>query len=247
MVVLALVLGGCASDPSNPIDPHQGSNRKIDDFNAGLDKKYLKPTADAYTKTFPEFMRVSLGHAYDNVSYFDTVFNGLLQGKTDQALQDAARMGINSTIGFGGFLDVATRMGLKKHDEDFGLTLAAWGVEQREYLVLPLLGPTTGRDVWAMPVTIITNPLTWLGLPWAASIPVSAVRVVDYRTRYENEVKFRDQAALEPYIFTRDAYLRYRQQRVNGVDAPTTQPALDYFENEPDAAPSSPSTMPTSH
>ncbi len=129
----------------------------------------------------------------------------------------------------------------------------AWGVKRGDYLVLPFLGPTTQRDVWAVPVGVVTDPLTWVG-EWWQTMPVDVVRALDFRASAENTIHFRDAAAIDPYVFTRQAFLQYRQNKLEGGGGPvSTQPAMDYFENEPETpetpkspeSPESPQTQPT--
>jgi phospholipid-binding lipoprotein MlaA len=238
------ILGGCASNPANPADAYEGTNRAFYDFNDTVDANVLKPVADAYTDAVPSPIRRSLHNAFDNLTYLETIFNGLLQGKFEQSGGDSLRMLVNSTAGLAGLFDPATELGLKHHDEDFGLTLGAWGVDQGTYLVLPLLGPTTGRDVWAWPVAIATDPLTYLSTPLEVWLPLDATRVVDFRASADNAVRFRAAAALDPYVFTREAYLQNREYRVTGSPA-ATQPALNYFEDDTDAGPlTRPATRP---
>jgi phospholipid-binding lipoprotein MlaA len=240
------VLAGCASNPANPSDPYEKYNRSMDSFNDKLDRHILKPLADFYTQAVPRPVRQSLNNAFTNLTYADTIGNGLLQGKTKQGGSDALRMLTNSTLGIGGLFDVATKMGLVKHDEDFGLTLGHWGVKQKNYIVLPLLGPSTGRDIWAIPVTIASDPLMYISVPLEASIPLDTVRVIDFRASAENAVRFRNAAAIDPYVFTREAYLQNRQFQITSSKPASTQPSIDYFENEPDVAPATqPAMMPT--
>jgi phospholipid-binding lipoprotein MlaA len=242
---LLCALTGCASTPYNPADPYQKSNRAADDFNAAVDRYALKPASDVYTAALPQPVRQCLHNAFDNLTYLETILNGALQGKGEQAGGDALRMLLNSTVGLGGLFDPATELGLKRHDEDFGLTLGAWGVEQGHYLVLPLLGPTTTRDVWLWPVAWATDPMTYVDAPLAAWLPLDGMRVLDFRASAENAAQFRDAAALDPYVFTREAYLANRRFKLTGSGAATTQPAIDYYEDEPDTgATTRPNTQP---
>ena len=110
--------------------------------------------------------------------------------------------------------DVASPIGLVSHDNDFGITLAKWGAEQGPYMVLPLFGPQTVRDVWSVPVGFATDPITWVDPPLYVTIPLYTLEAVDVRSRYEKAFKLRNAAALDPYVFTRDAYLQHRQSQV---------------------------------
>ena len=106
---------------------------------------------------------------------------------------------------------------------DFGITLAKWGVEQGPYVVLPLFGPQTLRDIPDFATSALTDPTTWIDPPLAASISLGVLRIVDGRSRYDKALRFRDTAAIDPYIFTRDAYLQYRYNQIH--EGTATQPA----------------------
>jgi phospholipid-binding lipoprotein MlaA len=159
----------------------------------------------------------------------------LLQGKGHQGLGDAGRMAVNSTIGIAGFFDVATSWHLPAHENDFGITLRKWGANPGPYIVLPLLGPSTVADTAGVGVKYLATPTTWIDLPWAITIPLYAVDTVDLRSRYDSVVRFRNEAALDPYIFTREAYLQYRAAEAR-EGSPTTGQSI-YDEDNDTAAP----------
>ncbi|MBS4050215.1 MAG: VacJ family lipoprotein, partial [Methylomonas sp.] len=154
----ALSVTGCASTESQvavtdvsapvvtPVDPYEGFNRSMYGFNMGLDKYLLKPVADGYKFITPNFMQTGVTNFFNNLKGINVVLNDLLQGKFEQSASDLGRFTTNSTIGLLGLFDVATDLGLQQNVEDFGQTLAVWGVNQGPYLVLPVLGPTTLRD-----------------------------------------------------------------------------------------------------
>lgn len=239
-VMLLGLLGGCAS-PGNP-DPLQTTNRWMYDFNTGLDRVVLKPASDCYVKVVPRPVRTGVGNFMGNLLYFNVILNDFLQGSWKQGWSDTGRMASNSTVGVLGIFDVATDWGMPAHQNDFGLTLGQWGAGSGAYLVLPLLGPSSGRDVTAVPVAIVTNPLFWLDWPWEISAGQFALDTVDRRSRAETWIRFRDETALDPYVFTRDAYLQYRRARIAGqTGQPTTQPGL---YDEPAEAATAPATQP---
>jgi phospholipid-binding lipoprotein MlaA len=217
-------LGGCGT---NPRDPLEGMNRFFYDFNDGLDKVILKPVSDAYVEVVPQHFRDGLGNAFDNLGYGNVILNDILQGNFDQAGNDAARMAVNSIIGVGGIYDVAAVWGLAKHDNDFGITLGKWGVEPGPYLVLPFYGPSSARDVPAIPVGMLTDPITWVNPPLAVKIPLNVTEAIDARSHADKGARLRDQAAIDPYVFTREAYLQYRQARIDGGK----KPAQDIYED----------------
>lgn len=211
-VISFLVLSGCASTPSaerDPGDPHEGFNRSMYEFNEDLDRAVLKPVATAYTDTLPQPVRTGVSNFYDNLTYLNTTLNSFLQGKVVQGASDLGRFIVNTTLGIAGIFDVATYMGLDKHDEDFGQTLAVWGVREDQYLMYPVLGPSSVRDTGGVIVSMLTNPVFYAAAPVA--VPLGILQGVDLRARKEGFVRFRDEAALDPYLFTRDSYLQNRE------------------------------------
>lgn len=234
---------GCASGP-NPADPWENSNRSIYNFNEGLDRVALKPLADGYVKVVPQPIRTGIGNGFNNLSYFNVVFNDLLQAKWNQGLGDAGRMAVNSTIGIAGFFDVATPWSLPAHRNDFGITLRKWGAGPGPYVVLPLLGPSTLTDTSSIPVKYVCTPTTWLDLPLYITIPMYAVDTVDFRSRFDSVVRFRNDTAVDPYVFTREAYLQYRQEQAHDGKQPATGPSL-YDEDEEPATPTTSPAAPS--
>jgi phospholipid-binding lipoprotein MlaA len=210
-LTLLLVVSGCATTPSSEGsgDPLEPMNRHIYKFNDKLDKAVLKPVADFYVRVTPEPVRNSVSHFFDNVKYPNVILNDFLQGKLQNGLDDIGRFTVNTTMGIVGLFDVASKMGMKPHDEDFGQTLGWWGSPAGPYLVLPLLGPNTVRDSPDLVVSTVTNVLFYV--PTAAvTIPLSVLGVIDMRARASNAIRFVNEAALDPYVFTREAYLQRR-------------------------------------
>jgi len=223
--LILMLLAGCGS---NPIDPLEPVNRTIYGLNSGLDKFVLKPAADGYTKIVPQFLRQSIGNGFDNLTYFNVVLNDFLQNKQDQGWRDFARMAVNSTVGIGGIFDPATKWNLAAHDNSFGNTLGQWGAKAGPYLVLPLFGPSSVRDAPNLGTELVTDPLFWLSPPfWSVSVPLAATDVVDMRSRSDFLIKFRDKAAIDPYVFTREAYLRYRENIIHPETAPSDEGFYD--------------------
>ncbi len=205
---------GCATTPSagggeTDNDPLVSVNRSIYMVNDLLDRAIGEPVATAYIEYVPRPARQSVSNFFDNVAYPNTILNGFLQGKVRQGLRDAGRFFVNSTFGLLGIWDMATPFGLEAHDEDFGQTLSLWGVNEGAYLVLPLIGPNTVRDAPNLGVSTVTNVLFYTSTPFV--VPVAVLRLVDQRSRADEAVKFRDSAAVEPYLFTREAYRQHRK------------------------------------
>jgi phospholipid-binding lipoprotein MlaA len=238
-LALLLLGGGCAQNPKNP-DPFEKCNRFFYRVNDGLDKILLKPASDVYTKVVPKPVRHGLGNFFDNLSYGNVIVNDLLQGHIKDGVAGVGRMAVNSTVGVAGVFDVATKWNLPSHSNDFGITLGKWGAGPGPYLVLPLYGPSTFRDVPRIPVGMYTNVLHWVDLPDSVSIPMDVLNLAEDRSRANAAIKFRDEAAIDPYIFMREAYLQYRRIKIYGADRtpPTMEPGF-YDEDE------MPTTRPT--
>lgn len=140
-------LQSCASTGKNPSDPYEDFNRSMWQFNKKADHYVLKPVSEGYKAVTPDPVEKGISNFFSNLGEIPTVINDLLQFKVGKAFHDTGRFLINSTLGLAGFLDPATEMGLTRQPEDFGQTLATWGVDEGAYLMLPLFGPSTGRDL----------------------------------------------------------------------------------------------------
>jgi len=230
-ICLALFFSGCASTGpyGETYDPIEKPNRGIYKFNDVLDKVVIKPLADGYVKITPEPIQGSVSNFFDNAAYPGTILSDFLQGKGRQGAHDTGRFLVNSTLGLAGLFDVATGMGLKEHDEDFGQTLGVWGATQGAYLVIPVMGPNTVRDVPDLAVSTATNGLFWAGffVSAAVSIPVGVLSVIDQRARADNAIRFVNEMALDPYLFTRDAWTQRRTYLIYDGDPPASD-----FEDE---------------
>lgn len=237
-----LVITGCASHPGNT-DPLEKTNRFIFNFNEDLDHVLLKPASNLYVNHVPEPVRTGLGNAFANLGYFNVILNDFLQGQWGQGLGDVGRMAANSTIGVAGIFDVATGWDLPAHRNDFGLTLGKWGMGPGPYLVLPILGPSSGRDAMGFGTVVLTSPLFWLEPPLVATIPLSTVRAMDARSGADAGIRFRNEAAIDPYIFTRDTYMQYRRNLIQGHQAPQDQEFYDEEMGPPAASTSEPENL----
>lgn len=233
-VTAASLCGGCASGAHNP-DPWQKTNRFFYNLNDGIDRVALKPAADAYTKVIPKPIRTGIGNGFDNLTYFNVILNDVLQAKWNQGLGDAGRMAANSTIGIAGIFDVATPWGLPAHQNDFGITLGKWGAGPGPYLVLPLFGPSTVRDAPGIAVEYFATPTTYIYLPLAVTFPLGATFLVDERSRADFLVRFRNETALDPYVFTRNAYLQYRDARIH--EGKPAAPDESIYDTDMDTGP----------
>jgi phospholipid-binding lipoprotein MlaA len=213
LLLAALSLGGCATTGNDPRDPWEGLNRKTYAFNDALDKAVMKPIAQGYVAVTPGFAREGVNNFYSNIEDIGTSLNNFLQGKPKQAMSDAMRVLMNTTLGVFGLWDVATPFGLEKHDEDFGQTLGWWGVAPGPYFVIPFLGPSTARDAPAR----IVDPSWYYSRAIDNSTAYWTWRGVDkVRTRanlFKAEGVLND-AALDRHTFLRDAWLQRRRNQV---------------------------------
>ena len=154
---------GCASIPAgvppSPDDPWEPFNRSVFEFNEGLDKYVLKPVVSGYRFVLPEFIREGIYNFFSNYNDIYTALNNLLQGKPDYAFNDLMRVVVNTTIGLGGLIDLATPGGLEKHKEDFGQTFGVWGIPSGPYVVLPFFGPSSVRDTFGTVTDLETDYL----------------------------------------------------------------------------------------
>jgi len=210
---------GAADEDGQVSDPLEGMNRAFYQFNDKLDIWILKPVAQAYNDYTPSPVRKGVSNFFGNLESPMVVTNDLLQGKVRQGVQDTMRFVFNSTFGIAGLLDVATPMQLERHEEDFGQTLGVWGVGEGWYLVLPFLGPATARDLPKLVVDTYLDPVYYMDddeARWATYV----VRTVNLRAQLLGASKVLEVGALDPYAFTRDAYLQRRLSQVYDGNPP---------------------------
>lgn len=216
---LCALLAGCASarDPRDPLEP---LNRGVYQVNEALDKALLKPVARGYKAAVPPPVRGGVTNFFGNFNDVTTAINDALQGKLRDAATDVGRIAVNSTIGILGVFDVATRLGLEKHDEDFGQTFGVWGVRDGPYLVLPLLGPSTFRDTVGLGAQYFTDPEFFLFTHGPESYVVFGIRAVNVRASLLDAERILDAAAIDKYAFLRDAYLQRRRNLIHDGNPP---------------------------
>ncbi len=224
LIVSALFLvSACAGTPPTPkdevYDPLEPMNRGIYNVNQRLDRFIASPLARGYVRVTPEFVRDGVTNFFDNARYPGTIVNGVFQGEWTQSGRDTGRFLINSTVGVLGLFDVARHVGLERNSEDFGKTLAGWGVSEGAHLEVPILGPSNTRDVHDIPVSTATNVITYLG-GWTIVLPFYALEAINTRARLDTAARFRSEAALDEYAFTRSAYRRYRNNIIFEGEAP---------------------------
>jgi phospholipid-binding lipoprotein MlaA len=218
LVLIASVtaLVGCAIAKPRTDDPYQHFNRKVYAFNNAVDKAVIRPVAVGYRKVTNRPVRRSISDFFTNIRMPITVANDLLQARPGQALSASARFLVNLTLGLGGFFDPASRMGLSQQDTDFGITLARWGVPDGPFLMLPFIGPTTGRDVWRLPVdSYFFDPVSIYArnqgrFHHGQQYLPETLYLVSLRSSLMDAEGYL-KSAYDPYVFLRDSY---RQQRV---------------------------------
>ena len=220
---LVIILStGCASNQEKSAaspDPIEPANRAFFSFNEGLDKHLIKPIAEGYVSVTPAPVRSAVTNFFNNLAYLNVVLHSFLQGKFSQGFSDAGRFVMNSTLGIGGLFDVATDAGLERHQEDFGQTLATWGVDRGSYLYLPVRGPNTVRNLPDIATSLFTNPAFYIS--GAVLFPVTALNVINIRANLLDATAIRDEAAVDPYSFTREAYLQQREYLIHDGNPPT--------------------------
>lgn len=217
LALAAAWLAGCASlvgTARHPADPLEPLNRKVMAFNDDLDSALLKPVAVAYRDHMPRPVRTGVSNVLGNIADVWSFLNSALQFKARQAVELGGRVAVNTVLGVGGLIDVASELGLEHYSEDFGQTLGRWGVPAGPYLVLPVLGPSSVRDAAAR-VTLdrYMDPLTHIDHERVRLFMYGA-RVVNTRTNLLQVTNVLDEIALDRYTFTRDAYLQRRLAEV---------------------------------
>lgn len=227
-----LLLSGCATmqagQEADENDPLEGMNRAIYSFNENLDKAVLKPVATGYKAVVPQPLRTGVTNFFNNLAYPTVIINSFLQGKFEQGTDDLMRFITNSSFGLFGLLDVATPAGMPAHNEDFGQSLAKWGVGEGPYLVLPFFGPSNARDTVGLVVDFQTDLLTYHD-QIAERNRLWGLKAIDRRANLLSAGRILDEAApFDPYVFTRDAY----RQRRAGLISDNANGANQDFRND---------------
>ena len=186
-------------------DPLEEINRKIWTFNEYLDDNIAKPTAEIYTSITPDFIEIGITNFFRNINELDNTANQLLQGKPVYAMNDFARFMINTSVGILGFIDIASKLGLERHDEDFGQTLGAWGVRKGPFLMIPLYGPSTPRSLAGRSVSSVLTG-TYAIEETDVRIGITALDALETRARY---LEVETLIVGDRYSFIRDSYMQY--------------------------------------
>jgi len=211
------------------IDPIEGFNREVWDFNLGLDKALVRPATRGYVKVIPDPFRRGLGNAIDN--FFTTpqyFINNVLQGKISGAWNTVSRLVINSTLGLGGFIDVASKMGIQERPETFGDTLGVWGWRKSSYIQVPFKGPQTSRDVVGFIGDIFTDPLIFIGVPLWGNLVKGAGTAVDDRQATLGVLEEIESTSLDFYSSIRSMYM---QKRTDEIESDQVKNYKSYLKN----------------
>lgn len=220
MAFCGLVATACASTPTPEMiannDPYEATNRDTLKFNGKIDRYFVIPTVALYFVLVPEGGRRSVHHFLENLTLPTTFVNDMLQGELKRGGQTAARFLINSTIGFGGFLDPASKMKIPDHGEDFGQTLATWGVDEGPYLMLPFFGPSNPRDAFGLGADVALDPTNYIHykqhLWWFAG--QKYFTILDLRAQTYSTVQGIQRSSVDYYASLRSLY---RQLRENAI------------------------------
>jgi len=235
VLLLVLFASGCASTSTltnDPKDPWEGFNRGVHGFNHTLDTALLKPVAQGYRYVAPEFVEQGVTNFFSNLGDVTVAFNNTLQFKFLNAASDLGRIVVNSTIGLLGFIDVASVIGLEKHNEDFGQTLGYWGVGTGPYLVLPFLGPSNLRDGPSRIVDTLTYPPTWADIKVVERNALFITNAVSDRANLLDLEERAAEFSRDRYVFLRDAYLDNRKFLVDDGEITADDSLYEGLEDE---------------
>ena len=231
-IAVTMIVAGCAStgESTHPQDPYESYNRFMFKVNRGVDKALVRPIAKTYDRYVFDFVKTGVDNFVTNLAYPVTIVNLLLQGKIEDSGVALGRFLLNSTAGIGGLADEATAQDIPRHDEDFGQTLAVWGWEESNYLMLPLLGPATLRDGIGMFGDSYTSGVNW-AVRAEDLYSILGLDILNTRVQFLPRDDDIDEAA-DPYLFVRDAYLQNRDFKIR--DGETELPAYEEFLQEGD-------------
>lgn len=242
--LLVLNLAGCASTvtKNDPRDPLEGWNREVQKFNDGLDDYFMKPVSKGYQWVTPAFVDKGITNFFSNVDEINVITNDLLQLKFSQGGSDLGRLLVNTTLGLGGFVDVASKLNMNKHTEDLDQTLGSWGLPSGPYLVLPLVGPSTPRGALGLAGDSAANPINWV-TPAAIPYGSGSLKTLDTRADLLSASKIVDEASLDRYEFIRNAYFQQRNYLIHDGNPPADDEMEEELEleglNDEMSAPSS--------
>ena len=223
VIVCCVFVSSCATvSAPDERDPWESFNRSIYSFNDGFDRAIARPVASAYQAVLPDFIETGISNFFSNLGDVVVIVNDVLQFKLVQAAQDFTRLLMNTTFGLLGFFDLASEMEVPKHDEDFGQTLATWGVGDGAYLILPFLGSSSVRDASGLVVDLsFLDPVTYIKddeVRWS----LIALRATDKRADLLSASRIVDKSGIDPYLFIRTAYYQIRENQIYDGNPPSS-------------------------
>ena len=210
---LAVLAAGCATAANDPRDPWEGMNRGIYRVNEKLDDWVVRPVATTYRDMVHGEIRMRVRNFFSNLADPFIGVNNMLQGKFEDGFSDWVRFAFNSSFGLLGLHDLASDWGYDKHNEDFGQTFGRWGAAPGPYLMLPLLGPSSVRDGTGTVLDLYTDPLTLVD-PNAVRYSLAGLRLTQVRADLLDASRLLEEAALDRYVFLRDAYFQRRRSLI---------------------------------
>jgi phospholipid-binding lipoprotein MlaA len=221
-LLCCFALGGCATSKTTLTDPErdpwEGYNRSIHAFNEGFDRAVFRPVAKGYDYVMPDAPQRGVRNFFRNLNFPVTLLNSVLQGNMERAFTATGRFLMNSSIGLLGFFDVATRVGIPRYDEDFGQTLAVWGWRESRYLVMPILGPYTVRDLLGRSFYGYFHPISYAArehdMYWPLVLDLISLRAELLPLQADLD------AAADPYVLIRDVFLQRREFEIFNGDPP---------------------------
>ncbi|RZJ17172.1 MAG: VacJ family lipoprotein [Haliea sp.] len=239
-----LALSGCAVGPDRR-DPLEPFNRNVMQFNEGVDAVVLKPVATLYKDAVPPLARTGVSNFFGNLGDGWNFVNSVLQFKFQNAAENFMRLNVNTFFGLGGILDIASDLGIERHKEDFGQTLGRWGVPAGPFVMLPLFGPSTLRDTFALPVDRRYNLLRQVE-PRDVRTGLTVLGAVDARANLLRVTAVLEEAALDKYSFVRDSHLQKRRAEIydSGARSQDANAGSDASSPTPPAAPVAPGAAP---
>ena len=233
VLLVPLLAAGCAgTGESDPRDPFESFNRGVYRFNEVVDENLAKPVATAYRDLLHEEIRGRVRNFFSNLGDLWIGANDILQGKFYDGFESGMRFVFNTTLGLLGVHDVASEMGIEKRNEDFGQTLGRWGLGEGPYLVLPILSSSTVRDAFGTGVDMWVDPVADID-PTRTRNSLIALRLVGARADLLDASRILEQAALDKYVFQRDAYFQRRRNLVHDGRPPREPRPRDEEPAEP--------------
>lgn len=239
-VAAAMLIAACASTPNAPsssevYDPWEGANRDLFVVYKAVDSNLVEPAALGYRKVTTPRVRSGVRNFLDNFRSPVILFNDLMQGEFKRAGVTFSRFAINTLVGFYGTFDPAERLGLEYHSEDFGQTMAVWGVPPGPFLMLPFFGPTSVRDISGRAVDTVMDPLFWLNDPAGNIIQNSRIAgaALSEREGAIEALADLEAGSLDYYVALRSVFMQVRRQQIlNGRSALSDLPEIDEFDVE---------------